>query len=195
MQYKIGIFGSNADKDEKKDELPKNLAEEFGEELSKFKATVITGACSGIPYAIAYEADKRGCNVVGFSPELDIKGQKLFTPTDDLSIYTKIVFVPRDFEFTFNKQVCKKYRNVISTANCDGGIIIAGRWGTLNEFTNLYDMGKVIGVLTGIGGIADELSLLSKKITKKSKAKVFFSNSPSKLIQVMHMELKKRHLI
>lgn len=59
------------------------------------------------------------------------------------------------------------YHNVLTTAACDAGIIIAGRWGSMNEFTNLYDMGKVIGVLTGTGGIADELPQLLKKISKK----------------------------
>ena len=62
----------------------------------------------------------------------------------------------------------KKYRNVSSTANCDAGIIISGRWGTMNEFTNLYDMGKVIGILTETSGVADEIKNLSKKINKET---------------------------
>lgn len=53
----------------------------------------------------------------------------------------------------------------------------------MNEFTNLYDMGKVVGILTGTGGIADELENLNKRIKKKSKAKILFDNSPEKLIQ------------
>lgn len=188
--YKIGIFGSSAEKDEKKDELPKSVVEEFGEVLFTINATVITGACSGIPYSIAYEAYKRGCDVIGYSPELDINSQKLFTPNDDLTIYKKIIFIPKNFEFSTNKQVSKKYRNVISTASCDGAVVIAGRWGTLNEFTNLYDMGKVIGVLTGRGGIADELPSLSKKITKKSKAKVLFDSNPKSLVRKIFKQLQ-----
>ena len=78
--------------------------------------------------------------------------------------------------------VRKKYRNVISTANCDAGIIISGRWGTMNEFTNLHDMGKVIGIFTSTGGIADDIFRLSKKIHKPSKAELIFDDSPKKLI-------------
>ena len=80
----------------------------------------------------------------------------------------------------------------MSTATADAGIIISGRWGTMNEFTNLYDMGKVIGVLTGFGGIADELPSLSKKINKQSKAKVFFSDNPDTLVSEIINELKQR---
>ncbi len=192
--YKIGIFGS----DERSEGDPLldrqgnvyKFAKEFGEELSKLKATIITGACSGIPYSVAYEAHRHGCDVIGYSPEPDINGQKLFTPKDDLTIYKEIKFTPKSFEFASNRQVCKKYRNVISTANCDAGIIISGRWGTMNEFTNLYDMGKVIGVLIGTGGIADELPSLSKKINKKSRAKVLFDSSPKILIQKTYFYLK-----
>jgi len=60
---------------------------------------------------------------------------------------------------------------------------------TMNEFTNLIDMGKVIGVLRGTGGIADELEQLTKKINKPSKAKVIFHDSPKELVQEVLKEL------
>jgi len=182
MIYKIAIFGSNASADEKKDELPKNLAKEFGEVLGKINAVVITGACSGIPYQVAFQASKNNCEVWGYSPEIDFKHQREFTPSDNLSIYTKLIYTPKSFPLAEDSQARKKYRNVLSTAKCDAGIIISGRWGTMNEFTNLFDMGKVIGVLTGVGGIADELPRLMKKNHKKSKAKIFFSSSPKELV-------------
>lgn len=189
MKFKIGIFGSAAG------EIDSNnieKAKELGKTLSSYQADIITGACSGLPYLTAYEASRKGNSIWGYSPKFDLIGQEKFTPKDDLSMYKKLIFMPRDFEFASNDQVCKKYRNVISTASCDAGIIISGRWGTLNEFTNLYDMGKVIGVLTGTGGIADELSSFCKKINKESKAKVLFSNSPTILVQNVIQELKER---
>lgn len=83
-------------------------------------------------------------------------------------------------------------RNVLSTATCDGGIVLSGRYGTLNEFTNLYDMGKVIGVLTGTGGTADLLPNLGKQISKPSKATVFFDNSASALVNQVINEIRLR---
>lgn len=192
MQYKIGVFGSGINSSDTRDDLPKDAAKEFGKILGKEKAIIITGACSGIPYQVAYEAHKNRCEVWGYSPEVDLKHQKEFTPKDSLSIYTKLIYVPKSFPLYKDKQARKKYRNVLSTAKCDAGIIISGRWGTMNEFTNLFDMGKVVGVLIGAGGIADELPRLMKKIYKKSKAVVVFDNSPRELIQKIIKELGKR---
>lgn len=191
-QYKIAIFGSNADPDEVKDELPLVVAELLGKTLASHKVTIITGACSGIPYQMAFQANKFGCDVWGYSPEVDLEHQKLFTPNDDISIYSKLFYMPDTFPLLANPQACKKYRNVISTEACDAGLIISGRWGTMNEFTNLFDMGKVIGVLTGFGGIADELPRLSKKIKKKSKAKIVSNSNPTQLVNLIIEELNKR---
>ncbi len=191
MIYKIGVFGSAAGKIET--EVKEN-AKELGKTLNNYQVGIITGACSGLPYLIAFEASKKGNSVWGYSPKPDLNGQKEFTPKDDLSIYKKLIFISKNFEFVSNDLVSKKYRNVISTANCDAGIIISGRWGTMNEFTNLYDMGKVIGILTKTGGIADELPRLIKKISKKSKSKIFFSSSPKELVGMIIKELKLRQV-
>lgn len=188
MKYRIGVFGSAEGNIQK----IFNKAHALGKELGKNKAIVITGASTGLPYEVAKTAKEYGSEVWGFSQATNLKEQEKLAPNCDFSIYKKLIYIPKNYEFASNNAVCKKYRNVTSTATCDAGIIIVGRWGTLNEFTNLYDMGKIIGVLTGTGGIADELSDLNKKINKKSKAKLLFNNSPERLIQNVIMELKNR---
>ena len=189
MKYKIGVFGSNA---QELDAHVIEKAKQVGKELAKYDIILITGGSSGVPYLVAYEAAKKGIEAWGYSPVVNIKDQKIFAPNDDISIYKRLIFIPKNFEFSSDPQVSKKYRNVISTANCHAGIIISGRWGTLNEFTNLYDMGKVIGVLTHTGGIADQLLVLTQKISKKSKAKVIFNNSPRELVINIIKELNDR---
>ncbi|OGK24129.1 hypothetical protein A2954_06845 [Candidatus Roizmanbacteria bacterium RIFCSPLOWO2_01_FULL_37_12] len=191
MKYKIGIFGSAADNP--KEVL--NKAQELGEELAKHDPILITGLADGIPYKVGLTAAKLGSEVWGFAPASNLEEEKKIAGKQDLGIYKKIFYVPQDYSFVNNIQVCRKYRNVSSTATCVAGIIISGRWGTMNEFTNLYDMGKVIGVLTETGGIADELPRLMRKITKKSRAKVIFNKSPAKLIQLILNELKKKNKI
>lgn len=187
MQYKIGIFGSAI---EVKEDV-KNKAKLLGEELARHEITLVSGMASGLPYEVASIAAQNGATIEGFSPCVDLEGQKKETPEQDLTIYKKITFVPKDFPFANDINVCRKYRNVTSTANCDAGIIISGRWGTMNEFTNLFDTGKVIGVLTGTGGIADELPRLMKKISKKTNAVVIFSDSPHVLVRKVLGELRK----
>lgn len=188
-KFKIGVFGSAGGEEEIEKASPK--AETIGEVLGKSDSVVITGACAGLPYVAAVAAKKNGAEVWGFSPALNFSQQEAMTPGDDNSIYNKLVYVPEDFEFKDDDLVCRKYRNVISTATCDAGIIIAGRWGTMHEFCSLFDFGKVIGVLTGTGGIADEMPELTKKISKESKARVIFESKPEKLAQLVIAELQK----
>lgn len=188
MTYKIGAFGS----------ADGNLytifekAHQLGRALGERKVVVITGASTGLPNEVATEAKKAGAEIWGYSPGIDLKTQKEFLPAADTDVFDRLIFIPLDYEFAHNKQVALKYRNVSSTANCDAGIIISGRWGTLNEFTNLYDMGKIIGVLTGTEGVADELESLNKKINKPGNAVVVFDDDPRQLVQKVINELEKR---
>lgn len=184
--FKIGVFGSA----EGAVEEILEKAKELGRLLAKQNVIIITGACSGVPYAAASVAAKNGTEVWGFSPEINFENQKVAYPNNDITIYKKLTYISRRYEFVNNPLVAKKYRNVTSTATCDAGIIISGRWGTLNEFTNLFDMGKVIGVLTGTGGIAGELESLSSKIHKPGKAKIIFNSDPQKLVNEVIDALK-----
>lgn len=185
MQYKIGVFGSAEGNFEK----IITVAHTLGEELGKQRVIVITGASTGIPNEVARTAKQSGAILWGYSPAINLQKQEALSPGCDSTLYDKLFYIPKDYEFASSHEVCRKYRNVTSTANCDAAVIVSGRWGTMNEFTNLYDMGKIIGVLTGTGGIADELPTLMKKISKKSKAIVVFSNSPQELVQKVLNEL------
>ncbi|MBW3569176.1 hypothetical protein KY385_03560 [Candidatus Parcubacteria bacterium] len=181
MKYKIGVYGSSAGDMDKV--MPKAL--ELGRILQKYadKVILITGACPGLPFAVISEAAKGNVEVWGFSSSVDVASQRTEYPDDDLTIYSKITYVPANFPGADSDRVCKKYRNVVSTSNCDAGIIISGRWGSLNEFTNLLDMQKVVGVLTGTSGIADELPELSKKISKPGQGQIIFESDPKKLVK------------
>ncbi len=189
MKYKVGVFGSGAG--EMAEIMPK--AKQLGEVLGKYaaKLIIVTGACSGLPYEVASEARKHGVEVWGFSPMFDLDGQKQNWPDDDFTIYDKLIYIPKDYPFAKDKRACMKYRNVISTATCDAGIIISGRWGSLNEFTNLVDMQKIVGVLTGTGGIADELEGLARKINKEGQGKIIFNDDSEALVTEVLAELEK----
>ena len=76
-----------------------------------------------------------------------------------------------------------KGRNVVLVRSCDIVLFIAGAMGSLNEFTIANDEGKIIGCLTGTGGVADESDYLLQKFGKKtSTARVFTSDDPEKLL-------------
>jgi predicted Rossmann-fold nucleotide-binding protein len=188
LRYKIGVYGSN--RAEPAEVV--RLAQQPGVELAKRSVIIITGACSGVPYAAASAGKSEGAEIWGFSSEHDLQGQQKAYPHDDSSIYDKLLYVPQDYEKLFfleNKlppsrgwSARLKYRNVVSTVHADAGIIAAGGWGTMNEFTNLIYDGKPVGVLTGTGSLADVLPNWFTTLRKKSASKVFFSNDPHELV-------------
>jgi predicted Rossmann-fold nucleotide-binding protein len=186
MKFKIGIFGSAIEADQP----VAAIIEKLSAALCKEDVILITGGSFGIPYAVASTCAKAGTEVWGYTPARNLEEQEKFAPGTDSAIYKKLVFTPQEFDYP--EKVRMKYRNVLTTAECDGAIVIAGRWGSMNEFTNLFDMGKVIGVLTGTGGVADELPGLMKKISKKSQAVVLFNNSPEELVTQVINELSTK---
>lgn len=186
-KFKIGVFGSA----EGNFKGITSKAIELGNALAENNVILLTGAGSGLPAIVASQANRKDIEVWGYPPCTDLKTYKRLYPEENVSIYKKMYFVPKNYQFASNNEICRKYRNVTTTATCDAGIIIAGRWGTMNEFTNLYDLGKVIGVLTKTGGIADELSSLNEKINKKSKATVLFDRNPKTLINKIINQLNK----
>jgi len=65
--------------------------------------------------------------------------------------------------------------------SCDATIIIAGRIGTLNEFTCAFEENEIVGVLEGSGGIADEIRKIIK-VAGKGKRKTFFETDAVKIV-------------
>ncbi len=181
---KIAVFGSAMSATSENEKL----AGKIGEAIAKNDGIVLTGGCGGLPHAAAKAAHHIGTKTVGYSPARDLKEHEEFgMPLDG---YSEFKFIPSDFKFAGNKLVSFKYRNVLTCTECDAGIIIGGRIGTLNEFTNLYDMGKVIGVLEGTGGTADLIRQIVGKVNKSSESVLFYESDPEKLVKkvIEHLE-------
>lgn len=188
MKYKIGVYGSNV----AESETAIQLAQELGSVLARNNVIVITGGCSGMPYLVAQAAKQQGAEIWGFTPERNEQAQRAAYPSDDITLYDKLFFIPPQYDQHFflteplspalEHSTQLKYRNFLSTTHAQAGIIIAGGWGTLNEFTDLIYDGKPIGVLTGTGGLADELPHWYPRLRKKSESPVLFRNSPTDLV-------------
>ena len=188
-KFKVGVYGSAGGKAEIV--RARKKARAIGELLAQNNAIVVTGACPGIPLVAASAAKRAGGEVWGFSPMRNRKAHMQNFPDDDQRVYKKFIFVPKTFPFSRNLEVSRKYRNVISTAYVDAGVIIAGRWGTLHEFCSLHDYGKVIGILSKSGGFAELLPAMLKKTSKKSKAKIVVHSDPEKLVALVLKHLKR----
>jgi uncharacterized protein (TIGR00725 family) len=152
-------------------------AEQLGETIAKQDVVLLTGATTGLVYVVGKTAHDAGCFHVGISPgannEEHVELYKLPLDACDTIVYTGFGL---------------KGRNVVLVRSCDIVLFIAGAMGSLNEFTIAHDEGKIIGCLTGTGGVAADSEYLLQKFGKRATAsRVFTSDDPTNLLdQCLH---------
>jgi len=174
MKTRIGMMGSAAS-DSARLETGNTLvdkAERLARVIAGKDVILLTGATTGIVYVVGKTAHDAGSFHVGISPGSNerehLEMYKLPVDACDALIYTGFGL---------------KGRNVVLVRSCDIVLFVSGAMGSLNEFTIAHDEGKVIGCLTGTGGVADESEYLLQKFGKKtSTARVFTNDDPEKLI-------------
>jgi len=169
MKITIGVMGSAGGA--YSDEVSTKLVH-LGRAVAEQDCILITGGCPGLPYAAVQGAKSADGVVIGISPGLsrDEHVQKYHSPTEgfDVLIYTRSGLMGREVENIHSSDI----------------VIIAGeRSGTLGEFAIAYDEGRLIGVLTDTGGIADAIAdLVSLLDQKPTGAVVLYDDDPVRLI-------------
>jgi len=166
MKIKIGVMGSAEERPDIRDKCTA-----LGQAIAVRDAILLTGATTGVIHLVGKAARDAGATHIGISPAHDASEhvERYELPTDacDAIIYTGFGL---------------KGRNVVLVRSCDIVIFIAGSTGSLNEFTIAYDEGKIIGALTGTGGVADEIERVTQVFPKPTKAKIFYDDDPMRLI-------------
>lgn len=147
-------------------------AEQLGEAIAKRDVVLLTGATTGLVYVVGKAAHDAGCFHVGISPgsnkDEHVDLYKLPLDACDMLVYTGFGV---------------KGRNVVLVRSCDIVLFIAGAMGSLNEFTIAHDEGKIIGCLTGTGGVAAESEYLLQKFGRRATgSRVFTSDDPNSLL-------------
>jgi len=167
MKMKIGVMGSA-------EEMPETVekAEALGRAIAARDAILLTGATTGLICVVGKAARAAGATHIGISPahDADEHVERYALPLDacDAIVYTGFGL---------------KGRNVVLVRSCDVVIFISGSIGSLNEFTIAYDEGKVIGCLTGTGGVADEIKRLVQIFPKQTKSRILYGDDPVALIE------------
>lgn len=119
---------------------------------------------------------------MGISPGLsrDEHVHKYRSPVDgfDVIIYTGSGLMGREVE------------NIRSS---DIVVIAGGSSGTLGEFAIAYDEGRLIGVLTGTGGIAGHVKELVRPFNKPTGAHVLYDDDPVRLIDRLLVFYRTEH--
>jgi len=174
MKIKVGVMGSASETG--KPDAGQTLtekAEALGYAVAKREGLLLTGATTGLVYLVGKTAHDAGSFHIGISPAANqqehVDLYKLPLDACDAIVYTGFGL---------------KGRNVVLVRSCDIVLFIAGSMGSLNEFTIAHDEGKVIGCLTGSGGVADEADQLVQKFGKRTPARVFQNEDPDKLIDI-----------
>lgn len=168
LKYKICVSGAAETGHCAKNAL--ELSEALGHEIARRGLVLVTGATTGIPYWAAKGAKEEGGMVIGLSPASSklahVKSYHLPLDYHDIVVYT-------GFDYSG--------RNLLLTRSADAIITICGRIGTLNEFTIAFEDKKPMGVLTGTGGIADDIQSILER-SHRGPGKVVFDPDPSVLI-------------
>jgi uncharacterized protein (TIGR00725 family) len=170
MKIKIGVMGSAT---EAASAGIAEVARALGEAIAARDLILLTGATTGVVHLVSKTARDAGAFHIGISPaENEREHVKTFgLPTDacDAIVYTGFGL---------------KGRNVVLVRSCDVVLFISGSIGSLNEFTIAYDEGKVIGCVTGTGGVADEAQQIVERLQKQTNARIISDEDPGRLIDV-----------
>jgi len=182
MNVKVGVMGSAGDAPNVSNkEALAEKANALAVALAERPTLLLTGATTGIVYVVGKAAHEAGIFHLGISPANDsgehVDRYKLPLDACNLIVYTGFGL---------------KGRNVVLVRTCDIVLFIAGAMGSLNEFTIAHDEGKIIGCLTGTGGVADEVDYLLKTFSKTANARVFQNDDPGKLLDTCLNELRNR---
>lgn len=165
-------------------EALRETASALGHALAAHDVVLLTGATTGIVYRVGKSAQASGVLHVGVSPALSraehVERYQLPTDACDLIVYTGFGL---------------KGRNVVLVRSCEIVVFIAGAMGSLNEFTIAHDEGKVIGCLTGTGGVADEADYLLREFSKETGAVVIQDHHPERLLDACRQVLRQGHAV
>ncbi|CAN5842457.1 hypothetical protein BH18ACI4_BH18ACI4_11200 [soil metagenome] len=172
MKTTVGVMGSASDAGEGSSGAAlRESASALGRSFAGRDVVLMTGATTGVIHLVGKSARASGIFHVGVSPAAGhgehVERYQLPTDACDLIVYTGFGL---------------KGRNVVLVRSCQILIFIAGAMGSLNEFTIAHDEGKVIGCLTGTGGVADEADYLLQKFSKETGASVIQHYNPEQLL-------------
>lgn len=182
MKIKVGVMGSAQDTlPEGVSDAVREKAEALGRALAERDVLLLTGATTGLTYVTARSARLADGFHIGISPASNerehVERYRLPLDSCDAIIYTGFGL---------------KGRNVVLVRSCDVVLFIGGSWGTLNEFSIAHDEGRVMGCLTGTGGVADEAERLLQIFPKKTGACVLHGDDPARLLAACLEALKSK---
>lgn len=168
VQIRIGVMGSASE--------PANptlaaLSRRLGRTIAERGCCLLTGACPGLPHEAVLGAKGLGGHIVGISPAATLR-EHVETFGSPYREYDVLIFTGLGL----------MGRELVNIRSSDIVVVMGGRSGTLGEFAIAYEEGKLIGVLTGTGGITDALRSIQASLRKETGAEVMYEADPARLV-------------
>lgn len=168
VQIRIGIMGAAS---ESADPAVVALCRRLGRTVAERGTCLLTGACPGLPHESVLGAKEIGGHVVGISPAASLRE------------HVEVFGSPyREYDVLIFTGLGLMGRELVNIRSSDIVVVIGGRSGTLGEFAIAYEEGKLIGVLTGTGGITEALASIEASLRKETGAQVIYDADPTQLI-------------
>jgi uncharacterized protein (TIGR00725 family) len=168
VQIRVGIMGSASPA-----EAPAvaALCRGLGRAVAGRGCCLLTGACPGLPHEAVLGAKEVEGHVVGISPAASFR-EHVEAHRSPYREYDVLIFTG----------LGPMGRELVNIRSSDIVVVIGGRSGTLGEFAIAYEEGKLIGVLTGTGGITGALATVAAALRKDTGAEVMYDDDPGRLI-------------
>jgi len=161
----------------------KLLAQAAGAAIAHAGHSLMTGATTGLPNEAASGYKKAGGKMsLGISPAATkvehVLKYRLPTEDYDAILYTGLHYSGRD---------------ALLVNSADAVISIGGRLGTLHEFTVAMETQTPLGLLSGAGGIGDQIEGLLILLPNANPDLVVSDSDPEKLVAKLTALLDKTH--
>lgn len=169
VQIRVGVMGSAGG------EFAAPVVEScrrLGRAIAELGCCLLTGACPGAPHEVVLGAKAAGGHVIGISAAVSLK-EHVDTYHSPFREYDVLIFTGLGL----------MGRELVNIHSSDIVVIVGGRSGTLGEFAIAYEHGKLIGVLTGTGGITSALPALEASLNKQTGSEVMYEADPDVLMR------------
>lgn len=168
VQIRVGVMGSAS---EPVDPSVAALCRRLGRAVAERGCCLLTGACPGLPHEAVLGAKEVGGHIVGISPAAALR--------EHVEVHRSPY---REYDVLIFTGLGLMGRELVNIRSSDIVVVMGGRSGTLGEFAIAYEEGKLIGVLTGTGGITDALRTIEASLRKETGAEVMYEGDPARLI-------------
>lgn len=181
MRYQLLVSGS-PDREQTPEEVYKT-AELIGGAIAEVGQTLIIDEMHGVSYRAAKgaRAGKSATFVVGFSP------------ASSRYEHAETYRLPVD-EFDFLQFTGGEYvgRDTLAVRSADAVVIVGGETGSLHQLAAALELGKICGVVTGSGGVADLAPHFVESLAPRQRERLISDSNPGRLIKKIITVLDKK---